>query len=170
MNLKKTLFMVLVAVVSILGITSVKALTINDDGKYTLILTSSEENATIDGENQKIIKFNVAEGETTVKLSELTNGVVPFNGRTEFSHWGSFTGEKVNDVIALTEFKWSGDLADQSYTNGLTFYASFSDKIFQGKENVKIFLKENPVLRDELEQKIREHYGFIEKTKDKKEK
>ena len=132
MNLKKTLFMVLVAVVSILGITSVNALTINDDGKYTLILTSSEENATIDGENQKIIKFNVAEGETTVKLSELTNGVVPFNGRTEFSHWGSFTGEKVNDVIALTEFKWSGDLADQSYTNGLTLYASFSDKILQG--------------------------------------
>ena len=31
MNLKKTLFMVLVAVVSILGITSVNALTINDD-------------------------------------------------------------------------------------------------------------------------------------------
>ena len=67
MNLKKTLFMVLVAVVSILGITSVNALTINDDGKYTLILTSSEENVTIDGENQKIIKFNVTEGETTVK-------------------------------------------------------------------------------------------------------
>ena len=44
------------------------------------------------------------------------------------------------------------------------------EKIGQGKENVKIFLKENPVLRDELEQKIREHYGFIEKIKDKKEK
>ena len=85
MNLKKTLFMVLIAVLSILGITSVNALTINDNGKYTLILTSSEENVSIDGENQKIIKFNVAEGETTVKLSELTNEVVPFNGRTEFS-------------------------------------------------------------------------------------
>lgn len=132
MNLKKTLFMVLIAVLSIFGITSVNALTINDNGKYTLILTSSEENVTIDGENQKIIKFDVTEGETTVKLSELTNGIVPFNGRTEFSHWGSFTGEKVNDVIALTEFKWSGDLADQSYTNGLTLYASFSDKILQG--------------------------------------
>ena len=132
MNLKKTLFMVLIAVLSIFGITSVNALTINDNGKYTLILTSSEENITIDGGNQKIIKFNVTEGETTIKLSELTNGVVPFNGRTEFSHWESFTGEKVNDVIALTEFKWSGDLADQSYTNGLTLYASFSDKILQG--------------------------------------
>ena len=49
-------------------------------------------------------------------------------------------------------------------------YSYNGEKIGQGKENVKIFLKENPVLRDELEQKIREHYGFIEKTKDKKEK
>ena len=38
-------------------------------------------------------------------------------------------------------------------------------KIGQGKENVKIFLKENPALRDELEQKIREHYGFYRKNK-----
>lgn len=50
------------------------------------------------------------------------------------------------------------------------WYSYNGEKIGQGKENVKIFLKENPVLRDELEQKIREHYGFIEKTKDKKEK
>lgn len=35
MNLKKTLFMVLIAVLSIFGITSVNALTINDNGKYT---------------------------------------------------------------------------------------------------------------------------------------
>ena len=50
------------------------------------------------------------------------------------------------------------------------WYSYNGEKIGQGKENVKIFLKENPVLRDELEQKIREHYGFIEKAKDKKEK
>ena len=37
MNLKKTLFMVLIAVLSIFGITSVNALTINDNGKYTRI-------------------------------------------------------------------------------------------------------------------------------------
>ena len=52
----------------------------------------------------------------------------------------------------------------------VAWYSYNGEKIGQGKENVKIFLKENPVLRDELEQKIREHYGFIEKTKDKKEK
>ena len=53
--------------------------------------------------------------------------------------------------------------------SGAWYYYN-GEKIGQGKENVKIFLKENPVLRDELEQKIREHYGFIEKAKDKKEK
>ena len=50
------------------------------------------------------------------------------------------------------------------------WYSYNGEKIGQGKENVKVFLKENTALRDELEQKIREHYGFIEKTKDKKEK
>ena len=50
------------------------------------------------------------------------------------------------------------------------WYSYNGEKIGQGKENVKIFLKENTALRDELEQKIREHYGFIEKKKDKKEK
>ena len=111
----------------------VDAYTVSDDGKYTLILTSTAENASIDGKDQKIIKFNVAEGETTVKLSELTKGIVPFNGRTEFAYWGSFTGEKSNEEIAITDFKWSGELTEgETYTNGLTLYAKFSDKVLQG--------------------------------------
>ena len=124
--------MMLIAVVSILGITSVNALTISDDGKYTLILTSTAENASINGEEYKIIKFNVTEGETTVKLSELTKGIVPFNGKNEFAYWGSFIGEKVSDDIAITDFKWSGDIEGKPYTNGLTLYAKFSDKLLQG--------------------------------------
>ena len=132
MNLKKTLFIMLIAVVSILGITSVNALTISDDGKYILILTSTAENASIDGEDYKIIKFNVAEGETTVKLSELTKDVVLFNGRTEFSHWEKAGGEKVSDDIAIADFSWSGEFAGQSYTNSLTLYARFSEKPLQG--------------------------------------
>ena len=110
----------------------VNAVTISDDGKYTLILTSNEENFSIDGETKKVIKFNVAEGETTVKLSELTKGMVPFNGRTEFSYWGSFGGEKASEEIAITDFSWSGNLGDEPYTNGLTLYAKFSDKVLQG--------------------------------------
>ncbi len=132
MKLKKTLFMMLIAVFSILGITTVNAATITDDGKYTLILTSSEEDVSIDGKSEKVIRFNVEEGETTVKLSDLTKEIVLFNGRTEFAYWGSFTGEKVSDDIAITDFKWSGDLGGEPYTNGLTIYAKFSDKVLQG--------------------------------------
>lgn len=95
MKIKKTLFMMLIAVIATLGITTVNAATISDDGKYTLILTSTAENASIDGKEQKVIRFNVAEEETTVKLSELTKGIVPFNGKNEFAYWGSFIGEKV---------------------------------------------------------------------------
>ncbi len=46
--------MMLIAVIATLGITTVNAATINDDGKYTLILTSTEENVTIDGKEQKL--------------------------------------------------------------------------------------------------------------------
>ena len=130
MKIKKILFMMLIGVVSILGVTSVNALTISDDGKYTLILTSTAENASINGEDHKIIKFNVTEGETTVKLAELTKEIVPFNGKNEFSHWEQAGGEKVGDDIAISDFSWS-DVAE-TYTNGLTLYARFSDKLLQG--------------------------------------
>ena len=130
MKIKKILFMMLIAVIATLGITKVDAATISDDGKYTLILTSTAENASIDGKEQKIIRFNVAEGETTVKLSELTIGIVPFNGKNEFSHWEKAGGEKVSDDIAISDFSWSD--AAETYTNGLTLYARFSDKLLQG--------------------------------------
>ena len=130
MKIKKILFMMLIAVIATLGITKVDAATISDDGKYTLILTSTAENASIDGKEQKVIRFNVAEGETTVKLSELTIGIVPFNGKNEFSHWEKAGGEKVSDDIAISDFSWSD--AAETYTNGLTLYARFSDKLLQG--------------------------------------
>ncbi len=132
MNLKKKLFMMLITLIATLGITMVNAATISDDGKYTLILTSNEEYVSIDGKSEKIIKFNVAEGETTVKLSELTKEIVPFNGKNEFAYWGSFTGEKGSDDIAITDFKWSSDLGGVSYTDSLTLYAIFSEKPLQG--------------------------------------
>ena len=47
------------------------------------------------------------------------------------------------------------------------WYAYNGEKIGQGKENVKIYLKENKELAEELETKIREHYGF--NKKDQKE-
>ena len=137
MKIKKSLIFLAIILASICLFSfsnRVNAVTISDDGKYTLILECSyETDASIDGESNKVIKFNVAEGETTVKLSELTKGILPFNGRTEFAYWGSFTGEKSNEEIAITDFKWSGELTEgKTYTNGLTLYPKFSDKALQG--------------------------------------
>lgn len=132
MKLKKILLFLFITVVGFCGVISANALTISDDGKYTLILTSSDGDVSIDGASEKIIRFNVNEDETTVKLSELTKKIVPFNGRTEFAYWGSFTGEKESEDIAITEFNWSGEVVGGTYTNGLTLYAIFSDKPLQG--------------------------------------
>ncbi len=45
------------------------------------------------------------------------------------------------------------------------WYSYNGEKIGQGKENTKLYLKENPEFCQELEKKIREHYGFIDETK-----
>ena len=140
MKLKTAFVMLLVTIFSISGIMTVRAATISDDGKYTLVLlTTGDIDADIDGEYAKIIKFNVAEGETTVSLSELTEGIVPFNEEYEFSHWGKdFSDDtKVDDELALTDFKSSGsvymsDHTEVKYTNGLMLYAKFSDKPLKG--------------------------------------
>lgn len=133
MKFKKILLFLFITVVGFCGVISANALTISDDGKYTLILTSSDGDVSIDGASEKIIRFNVNEDETTVKLSELTKKIVPFNGKNEFAYWGSnFMGEKANEDIAITEFNWSGEVVGGEYTNGLTLYAIFSDKPLQG--------------------------------------
>ena len=48
------------------------------------------------------------------------------------------------------------------------WYSYNDEKIGQGKENVKLLLKENLELKEELERKIREHYGFIKEKESKK--
>ena len=138
----KTIFlMLLAAIFSISGMiaskTTVKAATISDNGEYALILNVMEGD--IDGEYGKVIKFNVADGETTVNLSELTNGIIPFNGRTEFSYWTKERNSdvKADEVLNLADFKsngsiWFGSGEEVSYTNGLSLWAKFSDKPLKG--------------------------------------
>ncbi|MET3699545.1 RecA protein [Bacillus oleivorans] len=41
-----------------------------------------------------------------------------------------------------------------------SWYSYNDDRLGQGRENAKQFLKENPELRHEIQQKIREHYGL----------
>jgi recombination protein RecA len=48
------------------------------------------------------------------------------------------------------------------------WYAYNGEKIGQGKENAKIFLKEHPEISEEVENKIRDHYEIGKKTSNKK--
>ncbi|MBE6140325.1 MAG: recombinase RecA [Firmicutes bacterium] len=47
------------------------------------------------------------------------------------------------------------------------WYAYKGEKIGQGKENAKLFLKENKEICQEIDQQIRIHYGFIKEKNDK---
>ena len=139
-KLKSALLLLLVAIFSISGIMTVNAATVKDDGKYTLLLTCGLNgmDGKVDGDYAKIIKFDVADGDTTVSLSELTAGVLPFNGSTKFAYWATdWTGEtKVAEDIPLSDFNsegtfWAND-GEVAYTNGLTIYATFSEEVLKG--------------------------------------
>ena len=75
-----------------IGLGCTDAYTISSDGKYSLILKASE--GEIEGLSTKVIKFDLDENET-IKLSDLTKGIVPFNGKTNFSHWGKNISHRV---------------------------------------------------------------------------
>ena len=138
MCLKTIFLMLLAAVLSLSCIMSAVAATIGNDGKYTLILTCTLDGK-IDGHYAKVIRFDVADGDTTVSLSELTAGVVPFNGRTQFAYWATdWSGNtKAAENLPLSDFNsegniWTDDKDEVKYTNGLTIYAVFSDEPLKG--------------------------------------
>ena len=136
MKLKKSLiFLTIILSVTCLFIlpNRVNAATISDDGKYSLVLTANEDEGCFDGEYSKLVRFNIAEGETTVKLSELTKGIIPFNGKTEFLHWEMAENTKASEELEIANFTGSGNFytstgEEVKYTNGLRLNAKFSDK------------------------------------------
>lgn len=139
-KLKATLLMLLIAVFSVSGIMCVNAATVSDSGKYTLVLgVSGISDGTIDGEYNKLVKFDVPDGETSVSIAELTNGIVPFDGEHEFSHWSTDFSDtsKADDEIPISKFTSSGNvyLNDGTcieYENGYRIYGVFSDKPLKG--------------------------------------
>ena len=144
MKLKIMLFVMLIAVMGVLGITSVNAATISENGKYSLVLTVYEENESIDGEYAKLIRFDVDAGETTVKLSELTKGIIPFNGKNEFSHWVD-KKTKANEDLALADFTSNGSFyksngEEVNYSNGLRLEAKFEGKALEEGDNYYVTL------------------------------
>lgn len=68
-----------------------------------------------------------------------------------------------------------GELIDLGVGAGLIFKAGawFSyqgEKLGQGKENVKLLLRDNPELRDEIEKRVRDFYGITLNNDENKEK
>ena len=71
-------------------------------------------------------------------------------------------GEGVSRVSEIIDLGVEAGIIDKSGA----WYSSNGEKLGQGKETVKALLKENDKLRDELEQKVREHFNMtIKKEK-----
>ena len=67
-----------------------------------------------------------------------------------------------------------GELLDLASDAGIVeksgaWYAYKGDKIGQGKENAKIYLKENPKIENEIEELVRKHYNISLNKKVEKE-
>ena len=68
------------------------------------------------------------------------------------------------DIMFGTGISKEGDILDLAAENSIVnksgaWYAYNGDKIGQGRENAKLFLKEHPDLMEEVEQKVREKYA-----------
>ena len=147
MKLKTAILMLLVTVLSLSGIVTANAVTVSNDGEYALVLGTSfdEHEGCFDGEYVKLVRFNAAKGETKVKLSELTKGIVPFNGKNEFSHWETQKNEKAGEELPLTDFTGTGSFYTSTgeeikYDKGLTLVAKFEGKALKDSGNYYVTL------------------------------
>ena len=64
-----------------------------------------------------------------------------------------------------------GDILDLAAENGIVnksgaWYAYEGNKIGQGRENAKNYLKENPAICEEIETKVRELFGLEDAVTD----
>ncbi len=76
----------------------------------------------------------------------------------------------VVDIMYGEGISREGEIIDLGSECGIleksgAWYAYNGEKIGQGKENVKLFLKDHPELAKEMEDKIREFYGIAKKAK-----
>ena len=74
-------------------------------------------------------------------------------------------GEGVSHEGELIDIASDLNIIDKSGA----WYSYKGEKIGQGRENVKKYLKENKELMNEIEQKVREHFGFKTKKSNSKE-
>jgi len=94
---------------------------------------------------------NIIGNRTRVKV--VKNKVAPPFKQAEF------------DLIYNEGISNEGEIIDAALDMGIlekagTWYSYGQERLGQGRENVRIFLKENPDIRDQLEAKVREEFGL----------
>lgn len=74
-------------------------------------------------------------------------------------------GEGVSKEAEIVDLASEIGIVDKSGA----WYSYKGDKIGQGKENAKQFLRDNPSIKEEIENKVRESHGILKKDSKKKE-
>ncbi len=99
----------------------------------------------------------INDGETVIgnltRVKVVKNKVAPPFRQAEF------------DILFGEGISFEGDLielgvASQILTKTGSWYSFGEERIGQGKDNVRMFLKENPDIRAKIERMVREHYGL----------
>ncbi len=75
------------------------------------------------------------------------------------------------DIMYGEGISREGDLLDLAVENGIveksgSWFSFNNERIGQGRENAKIFLKEHPEVARAMEEKIKEHFGLLRKSKE----
>lgn len=122
------------------------AFEVKDNGQYALVMSlkNSDKGATIDGSNGKILKFDFDNENEKVKLSDLTKGVVAFNGKNEFSGWALSSSDSEpasgDTELSAKDFISEGKFEETSYTKGKTIYALFTGKELTQVDTYRLLL------------------------------
>lgn len=71
------------------------------------------------------------------------------------------------DIMFGQGISREGDILDLAANNNIinksgAWYAYQGNKIGQGRENAKLYLREHPDVMEEVDRKVRQHYGLIE--------
>lgn len=129
MKIKKLLLLFILCIASICLFslaTTVNAATISDDGKCTVVFHT--DTGDINGESHQAVKFDFADGEETVQLSDISKDINPFSGY-EFLGWTVFTstGFKPVTEIAKSDFTGYGyiEVDGTRYDNAIMVDASY---------------------------------------------
>lgn len=94
------------------------------------------------------------------KVKVVKNKVAPPFKTTEFDiMYGQGISREGDTLDMATEL----DIVNKSGA----WYAYNNEKIGQGRENAKIYLKEHPEVCAEIEEQVRKHYGFDEESRKK---